>query len=121
MVSRAGHDLLEEMREGAVAEVVEQGRRQGVAARFGVQTHLEGKLVLHRTDALVKPDHHVRGPERVGESRVFGAGEDQGGQPELAHSTQALNLSRRQERLDDALVVVFESHQAMHGVAEDHE
>ena len=54
------------------------------------------------------------------EAAVLRTGKDERGQPELPHSTQTLNLTRLEQRRDDALGVALELDQAVNRIAENH-
>ena len=90
-----GQDLLEEVAEGSVAYVVEQRGRQRVALVLRGEPLLGGQRRLPLAHVGEQADEHVRRAERVREARVLGPWKHQRGEPELAHSTQALHLAGR--------------------------
>ena len=101
-------------------EVVQQRRRESVAGRLVVDALLGWKLLLHFGEARQQAHHHVRSAERVREARVFGTGEHQRSEAELAHSAQPLHLARVEQRRDDRLCESLERNEPVHRIAEDH-
>lgn len=103
-----------------MAEVVNQGRGDGIPAGLGGEARLRGQRVVAGGDALEEPHHDVGGADGVGKARVLGAGKDQRREPELANPAQALNLPGLEESHHDTLGVALEGDEAMDWVPENH-
>lgn len=120
VVLRVRKDLLEQMRERAMPEVVQQRSGQTIGLRLFVEALLRWKLIAARVDPILKRLHHVGGPNRVCESRVLCAWKYQRGEPELADPAKALDLTCIEKRPNDPLRHAFEGDQTVDRVPEDH-
>ena len=121
VLRRAGQDVLEEVREGAVADVVEHRGGERVAGAVGRELLPVRELAVDGAEARHQELHDEGGAERVGEAGVLGAGERERRHAELSNSAEALHLGGVDEALDDALFVGFERDESMDGIAEDHD
>ena len=120
VVRRARDRVLEEVRERAVADVVEERGGEGVARALGRDLLPEREVAVDRAEAREEQLHHERGADGVREARVLGAGEGERRHAELADAAQALHLGRVDEARDDALLLRLERDEAVHRVAQDH-
>jgi len=120
VMRRAWDRVFEEMGERAVADVVKEGGREGVARRAGGDLLPERELVMNLSKPREQALHHERRAKRVGETGVLGTGERDGGDAELTHATKTLDLGGREEARDDLLFLRLERDEAVDRVAENH-
>ncbi len=73
VTTASGQYLLEQVREGAVAEVVQKRRSQRLAGPFGRDPLPKREDFMNRAEPRKELAHHERGADGVGKSRVIRA------------------------------------------------
>jgi hypothetical protein len=117
---RPGDGVLEQVGEGPVPHVVQERRSQRITRPAGRDLLPERQVVMNGAKPCEEQLHDERGAERVRESGVLGPGEGHGSDAELSNATEPLELGRRQEQLDDVLLLGLEGDEAVDGVSQDH-
>ena len=90
----AGKRLLEQVREGAMPDVVQQRCRHRIARAVGRQALPEGQRTVDLLQSNDERMHHVRGAHGMRKAGVIGAWVGEGSQSELPDSAQALHFAR---------------------------
>ena len=67
-------------------EIVQERRSERVVGCLLVHAHVDRQIAVTLADARDQPRHHVRGPDRVRETRVLAARIDERREPELPHA-----------------------------------
>jgi len=109
--------FFEQMRKGAVTDVVEQRCRHRIARPFRRQTLPERQSFVNLSEPAHEARHHKRGAHGVREPSVIGAWIRKRREAELADASQALHLRGVDEPRHDRVLVGFERDEPMHGVS----
>ncbi len=117
----SGDRVLEQVRERAVPEVVQERRGEGLARAFGGDSLRLRQRAVDRAQPREQELHHERRSDGVREARVLGPRKCERGHPELPDPPQPLQLGRVDEQLDDALLVALEGDEAVHGITKNHD
>jgi hypothetical protein len=109
------------MREGPVADVVQQRGGQRVSGSLGGEPLPERQLVVQRAEPADQARHDEGGADGMRETGVVGARVCKRGETELANPPQTLQLAGFEQRWHDGFFVGFERNQAMDWVSQDHQ
>src|SRR5206468_2015516 len=117
---RADERVLEEMRERAVSDVVQEGGGQRLLGDLVADAVLREQVSVDVAQARDEALHHVGAADGVRETGVLGAGEGERGDAELPDAAKTLHLRGSEQADDDRVFRRIERDEPVDRVAKDH-